>query len=83
MISETQRFQLWDLEGSGATSSESLVQILKDFPVQIDYVVLLGDDFPGDKAAKIKNMIAELGFENAAGRNGSLAILRAGLPANP
>ena len=60
VISETQRFQLWDLEGSGATSSESLRQILKDFPVQIDYVVLLGDDSPGDKAAEFKSMKAEL-----------------------
>jgi hypothetical protein len=60
VISETQRFQLWDLEGSGTTSSESLRQILKDFPVQIDYVVLLGDDSPGDKAEAFKNMVAEL-----------------------
>ena len=60
MISGTQRFQLWDLEGSGTTSSESLRQILKDFPVQIDYVVLMGDDSPGEKAEAFKSMVAEL-----------------------
>jgi hypothetical protein len=43
LISEAQRFQLWDLEGSGTTSMDSLRQILKSFPIPIDYVVVLGD----------------------------------------
>jgi hypothetical protein len=43
LISEEKRFQLWDLEGSGTTSVASLTNILNDFPVRIDYVVVLGD----------------------------------------
>jgi hypothetical protein len=53
LISATQRFQLWDLEGSGTTGPDSLKQILKDFPVRIDYIVVLGDGTPAEKAAEL------------------------------
>ena len=35
-----------DLEGSGTTSVESLRALIKDPPVPIDYVVILGDQPP-------------------------------------
>jgi hypothetical protein len=54
VISETQRLQLWDLEGSGTTSLDSLRQILRDFPVHIDYVVVLGDSPAAEKAGELE-----------------------------
>ena len=48
--------QLWDLEGTGTTTEASLREILNDFPVKIDYVVLLGDGTPPERAAEFQSI---------------------------
>jgi hypothetical protein len=48
--------QLWDLEGTGTTTEASLKELLKDFPVKIDYVVLLGDGTPPERTAEFQSI---------------------------
>jgi hypothetical protein len=54
------RFQLWDLEGTGTTTEASLREVLKDFPKKIDYVVVLGDGTPPERAAEFQSILTFL-----------------------
>ena len=53
-ISETNAMRLWDLEGFGPSSVDSLRAVLKEPPVPIDYVVILGDQPPADLLAELE-----------------------------
>ena len=43
LISDPQRADLWNLEQGDGSGIDSLQRLLKDFPVPIDYVLVLGD----------------------------------------
>lgn len=58
-VPEAKQFELWDLEGTGPNGVSSLRELLKDFPVPIDYVVLLGDG-SGERAQEYATIRAEL-----------------------
>lgn len=45
---------LWELEGSGPNIELSLRRVLEEFPVKIDYVVLLGDGTSSERASAYK-----------------------------
>jgi hypothetical protein len=55
-IPEEKQYQLWDLEGTGTTTEASLKEVLNNFPVKIDYVVLLGDGTPPERAAEFRSI---------------------------
>jgi hypothetical protein len=59
-IPAAKAFQLWDLEGSGSSGVDSLRSLLKDPPVPIDYVVVLGDQPPSQRAEDYNNITREL-----------------------
>jgi hypothetical protein len=59
-IPVAKQYALWDLEGSGTTTEASLREVLKDFPLRIDYVVLLGDGSPGERAQEFESVKAYL-----------------------
>jgi hypothetical protein len=43
-ISDVNVHRLWDLEGTGATSIQSLRDLLDDQSIRIDYIVVVGDE---------------------------------------
>jgi hypothetical protein len=43
LITDQQRADLWDLEKGEGSGLASLHRLLNDFPVPIDYVLVLGD----------------------------------------
>lgn len=55
-ISTEKQYQLWDLEGTGTTTEASLKEVVKHFPVKIDYVVLLGDGTPPERAVEFQSI---------------------------
>ena len=59
-VPDHMRYQLWDLEGSGSTGVDSLRSLLKSSPVPIDYVVVLGDQPPSERADVYKSVVGEL-----------------------
>jgi hypothetical protein len=59
-IPDSKAYQLWDLEGSGSSGVDSLRALLKDPPVPIDYVLILGDQPPRERAEEYKAITAEL-----------------------
>jgi hypothetical protein len=59
-ISSTQAFQLWDLEGTGTTTLQSISALLKAPPIPIDYVVVVGDQPPSRRGEEYEALIGEL-----------------------
>jgi hypothetical protein len=57
-VSDTKQRQLWALEGMGTTGAAMLADLRKDFPVPIDYVVVLGDPIPKENG--VGDVLAEL-----------------------
>jgi hypothetical protein len=60
IVPDLKRAQLWDLEGVGPNALASLKAVLQDFPLPIDYVVVLGDDTP-EKAGEVTRALSDLG----------------------
>ncbi len=42
-VSDTHQRVLWGLEGIGSNGAELIESLSKDFPIRIDYVVVIGD----------------------------------------
>jgi hypothetical protein len=57
-VSHVKQSQLWALEGMGTSGAALLANLRKDFPVPIDYVVVLGDPTPKENG--VGDVLAEL-----------------------
>jgi hypothetical protein len=54
------QYQLWELENEKSTNAAATLQtLLSDFPVPIDYVMIVGDGTPG-REKDLKDMLAKL-----------------------
>jgi hypothetical protein len=55
------QLQLWQLEVGGSNPPASLLLTIKDFPIRVDFVVVLGDSLPSSLSAELNadlNLIA-------------------------
>jgi hypothetical protein len=59
-ISANEAYQYWDLEGSGSSGIESMRALLRHSSVPIDYVVVLGDQPPSQRAEDYQAITREL-----------------------